>query len=76
MRPDLDYAAIAVDAFARGTSETDRAEQVLRCVTGVRWVYANALTETIYVQFDPAFCSAGVLAHVLGDAGFREVCLT
>ena len=76
MRPDLEYAAIAVDAFARGTGDADRAERVLRRVSGVRWVYANALTETIYVQFDPAFCSAGVLAHVLGDAGFQEVCLT
>jgi hypothetical protein len=76
MRPDFDYAAIAVDAFERGTGDAERAEQVLRRITGVRWVYANALTETIYVQFDPAFCSAGVLTRMLSDAGFREVCLS
>ena len=76
MRPELDYAAIAVDAFERGSVETDRAEQLLRHVSGVRWIFANAMTETIYVQFDPAVCSAGVLTRVLSDAGFLEVCLT
>jgi hypothetical protein len=76
MQSDTDHAAIAVDAFERGTGETERAERLLRGVTGVRWVYANALTETIYVQFDPAFCSANVLARTLGDAGFREVSLS
>ena len=76
MRPDFEHAAIAVDAFARGTGEAERAERLLRRVTGVRWVYANPLTETIYVQFDPVFCSDGVLARVLSDAGFREVCLS
>lgn len=76
MKPAFDYAAIAVDAFARDTGDADRAERALRCVSGVRWVYANALTETMYVQFDPALCSADGLARVLDGAGFREVCLT
>lgn len=73
---ELDYAAIAVDTFERGSGETDRAEQLLRHVSGVRWIFANAMTETIYVQFGPAVCSAGVLARVVSDAGFLEVCLT
>lgn len=76
MRSQLDYAAIAVDVFGHGTGETERVERLLRGVTGVRWVYANALTETVYVQFDPAFCSAGVLVRALGAAGFREACLS
>lgn len=76
MAIDFDYAAIDVDAFERGTGEAERAEQLLRRVTGVRWVCANALTETVYVQFDPAFCSASVLTRVLRDAGFREVSLS
>jgi cation transport ATPase len=62
-----------VNGLGCGGGSARTAEAVLRAIPGVRRAYVNSLTETAYVEHNPAACRPEQLEARLRAAGFGAV---